>query len=69
MRKYLNGERNGKERKYNDSGNLLFEGEYLNGNYKKGKVYIKGILEYEGEFLNGKKWNGKGYDKNGSIIY
>ena len=28
---YLNGERNGKGKEYNDNGKLIFEGEYLNG--------------------------------------
>ena len=28
---YLNGQRNGKGKKYDRYGNLIFEGEYLNG--------------------------------------
>ena len=27
---YLNGERHGKGKEYEDNGNILFEGEYLN---------------------------------------
>ena len=52
-------------------GELLFEGEYLNGErHGKGKDYDKdGKLLFEGEYLNGNKWNGKGYDQNGNIIY
>jgi len=49
---------------------LLFEGEFIDGFQKKGKVYYNnGLLEYEGEFIAGKKWNGKGYDKKGNVIY
>ena len=38
---YLNGERNGKGKEYQDDGNLKFEGEYLFGKRwnGKGKVY------------------------------
>ena len=32
---YLNGCRNEKIKEYNKNGNLLFEGEYLNGNKEK----------------------------------
>ena len=46
-------------REYNDDGELLFEGEYLNGKRNgKGKDYWKGKLEFEDEYLNGKR-NGK----------
>ena len=66
---YLNGERNGKGKEYNDDGQLKFEGEYLY-NYKiKGKYYINEKLEYEVEYSYDKKWNGKGYDENGNVIY
>ena len=37
---YLNGEKNGKGKEFNDYGKLLFEGEYLNGKRSgKGKEY------------------------------
>ena len=37
---YLNGEKNGKGKEYNDDGKLIFEGEYLNGEKNgKGKEY------------------------------
>ena len=41
-------------------GNLLFEGEYINGiRNGRGKEYdIYGDLLFEGEYLYGKKWNG-----------
>ena len=29
--KYLNRKRNGKIKEYNDKGELIFEGEYING--------------------------------------
>ena len=51
---------NGKGKKYDDEGDLIFEGEYLNGGLNgKCKYYdcYKGF-RYEGEFMNGLK-NGK----------
>ena len=49
----------GKGREY-IKGQLLFEGEYINGKRSgKGKEYINhGKLVYEGEYKNGKR-NGK----------
>ena len=50
----ING--NGKVKEYNDYGNLVFEGEYLNGKRNgKGKEYFYGKLIFEGEYINGKK--------------
>ena len=49
---------------YGDTGNLRFEGEYLNGKRNgKGKEYYEnGYLMFEGEYLNGKRnGNGKEY--------
>ena len=42
-----------------ENGNLIFEGEYLNGEKNgKGKEYnYFGKLIYEGEYLNGKRKN------------
>ena len=62
---YFHG--NGKE--YYPNGELLFEGEFLNGSRNgKGKEYYpNGKLLFEGEFLNGKKWNIKEYDKYGNV--
>ena len=34
---YLNGEKNGKAKKYYYDGKLMFEGEYLNGKIWNGK--------------------------------
>ena len=52
-------------KEYNKYGDLIYEGEYFNGQRNgKGKTYgDDGELEFEGEFLNGKKWNGKGIDE------
>ena len=48
---------NGKGKEYNNDGNLIFEGEYLNGERNgKGKEYNNdGELIYEGEYLKGKR--------------
>ena len=61
---------NGKVKEYNDSNELIFEGEHLDWKRNgKGKEYYKGQIEYEGEYLNDEK-NGKGkeYD-NGKILF
>ena len=62
-REYLNGERNGKGKKYDDDGKLIFEGEYLNGkiwNGKRKEYNYNGKLIFEWEYLNEKwKWKGK----------
>ena len=52
-------------------GNLIYEGEYLNGKrHGKGKEYnFYKRLTFEGEYLYDLKWNGKGYDKSKNIIY
>ena len=49
-----------KEKIYNYSGNLIFDGEYLNGKKRKGKEYKGDLLIFEDEYLNGVKWKGKG---------
>ena len=63
---------NGKVKEYIVSGELVFEGEYLNGKkHGKGKEYDRsGKLVFEGEYLNGKK-NGKGkeYDFFGKLKF
>ena len=55
---------NGSIKKYYRSGELRFEGAYING-LKNGKgkdYYDNGEIEFEGEYLDGKRWNGKQYD-------
>ena len=52
----------GKIKIYSDNGELIFEGEYLNGEKNgNGKEYDynSGKLRFEGKYLNGEK-NGKG---------
>ena len=65
---FLNGKKSGKGKEYYDE-QLIFDGEYLFGQRKKGIEYVKGIKEYEGEYLLNKKWNGIGYDENENISY
>jgi len=50
-----------KEKNYYDNGDLIFEGEYLNGKRNgKGKEYNKnGKLIFEGEFKNNYRSKGK----------
>ena len=58
--------------KYFYDYDLLYEGEYINGERNgKGKEYsLNNKLLYEGEYLNGKRNGlGKEYDKNGNLIY
>ena len=43
-------------KEYNDYGELIFEGEYLNGTrHGKGKEYKDNKLIFEGEYLYGYK--------------
>ena len=60
----INGTGKGKE--YANDGNLIFEGEYLNGQRNgKGKEYDKhGNLRFEGEYLYNQKRKGKEYVNN-----
>ena len=61
----MKGKKNGKGKEY--EGDLIFEGEYLNGkrwNIKGKKYNSKGELIFEVEYLNGKKWNIKGKNFN-----
>ena len=53
------------EKEYSN-GNLIFDGEYYNGQrHGKGKEYIfKDILIFEGEYLNGIRRKGKEYNCN-----
>ena len=51
---------NGNIKEYNEEGNLIFDGGYLNGKRNgKGKEYdSNGRIKFEGEYLNGEKCNG-----------
>ena len=64
----ING--NGNVREFYGDGNLIFEGEYLNGKRNgKGIEYSEGKIKFEGEYLNGKR-NGKGKKyKDGKLIF
>ena len=67
---------NGEVKEYDDKGELIFEGVYINGKrHGKGKEYNynKGgrFLIFEGEYINGKRWNGKGkeYQFDGKLRF
>ena len=68
--KLINGK--GKITEYDLNGNVIFEGEFLNGSEnRKGKEYFNGELVFSGEFVNGKRWNGNGkeYDRKKNLIF
>ena len=49
----------GKE--YDETNELVFKGEYLNGDRWNGEgieYNVNGYIEFQGEYLNGKRWNG-----------
>ena len=56
----MNGKRNGKGIEYWINGDLIFEGEYLDGKIwnGKGKKRCGFNSMFQGEILNGKEWNG-----------
>ena len=69
--KYLNEQKNGNGKEYDNNGNLLFDGEYLYGKRWNGKVkeyYYNGKLKFDGEYYKGKRLFGKIYDINGKLI-
>ena len=59
-----------KVKEYNYDGELIYEGEYLNGKRSgKGNEFFLDELVFEGEYLNGKR-NGKGkIYENGKLIF
>ena len=62
---------NGKGIQYNKNGNIIYEGDFVNGKAEgKGKWIYENGSYYIGQFKNNLT-NGKGiqYDKNGKIIY
>ena len=66
--KYKIDGKNGKGKEYNFEGELIFEGEYLNGKRNgKGIEYENGNLIFKGEYLNGKR-NGKGKEYDGKDL-
>ena len=59
-------------KEYNNKEQLIFEGEYLNGQRNGiGKEYYKGKFIFKGEYLNGRRWNGKGKegDNHGNLTF
>ena len=68
---YLNGERNGFGKEYDEkNGKLVFEGQFFNGKKWNGKIkkYSIDKLYFEGQYLNGEKnGNGKEYDEFGRL--
>ena len=70
----LKGKKNGIGKEYVSEGTkskLIFEGEYLNGERRKGKEYddYNGKLIFEGEYLNGERRKGKEYTNDGELIF
>ena len=64
---------NGYVKIYSQLGQLIYEGNYLNGEkHGKGKEFhdIFGYVIFDGEYLKGQKWKGKGkqYDNSGKLI-
>ena len=72
MKENFQKKRNGKGKEYDKEGNLVFEGEYLNGKRWNGKAegYDKwsGNKIFEIDYMQGKKWNGKIIDEKDNII-
>ena len=72
---YINGEINGKEKKYNINNNYSlhaeFEGNYINGKkYGKGKEFDKeGNLIFEGDYMYNYKLRGTEYYSDGKMKY
>ena len=75
---YLNNKRNGKGKEYNNKGELIFEGEYLNGIKWEGDHRIKYLIN--DDKINktnkdkklvskGKKIKLKEYDDEGDLIF
>ena len=59
-----------KGKEYNSENKLIFIGEYLNGERKKGKEYFYHEVKFEGEYVNGKREGfGKEYWGNGKLYY
>ena len=68
---YKNNIPNGKGIKYYSNGNILYEGDFINGKFEGNGKYIYEDCDYFiGEYKNGLR-NGKGkiYYKNGNIMF
>ena len=74
-----NNQKHGKGIEYTIDGDIIFEGEYDNGQKKEGKEYylitkkeeknIINILKYEGNYQNGKYNDGKFYNIENNSTY
>ena len=69
--KYIIYETKEKGKEYDYEGDLIYEGEFLDGKrHGKGKEYDHYGLRYEGEYLNGKRHGkGKEFAGDGSILF
>ena len=69
----LYGKRSGKGKEFSPNGDLIFEGEYYDGQRWKGifnEYYISGILKFEGEYKNGEiNGRAKEYDVDGELKF
>ena len=65
-----NAKRHGKGKFYDDTGKIIYEGDYVNDLMEgNGKYFYEDGIYYKGQFKNGLK-DGKGeeYNKDGSLI-
>ena len=62
---------NGKGKEYNYLGDLIFEGEYKNGEREGiGKEFNNGVVIFEGKYKNGnREGDGKEFSKYGDLIF
>ena len=68
---YLDGQKYGKGKEYNENGSLIFEGEYFKGK-KEGygrEYFSEDGSFFEGKYYNNKKRSGSKYNNNGNLIY
>ena len=69
--KYKNGEKNGTHKEWNETGTLVFEGEYVGGKrhgklnkyFDDGKPYL--VQTFENDEIHGVKLS---YDKEGNVM-
>ena len=67
------GKLNGKCKEFDIEGNVIYEGEYLNGKrHGIGKEYsINNNVDFDGEFKEGKRWEGNAneFNSKGNLIF
>ena len=64
---WKNGMRNGKGEEMDESGRVVFVGEWKDGKGKGKELDANGNVVYEGEWRNGKR-NGMGYERDGNGV-